>query len=333
MDIYEVLRNPDFNTWMEENIERVSCVWKHNGGYHCEIYADYRDKLDKKTIETILESPDPFSTFYDHLMEAYADTVSEYECDIMKELMKLTPDDFLLPLEDDEIEDVFREWIMENVYFDLPERHYLDQDVCVDIMVDVGDGNYDFTMNALWGSYYDGPGIVNPSAMMWLIRQQGYEDDVTQRCIDDYEKILDLDDPTFMTSVREECLSLTTHMSALTFLVSMPLSQLMELNTVMSERNKLDEPGMQYHPYRRKYTDYITISTDATCGLYDPWNGSGSEMDIQLEKEIILPIKFIDSAMPDGWRGYGVKEIYGVTDQWWEPDCVKITQTDLPKEV
>lgn len=324
--INKFFNDPDFNAWMEENIEKCPSVWKKNDTYVCEIYADYRDKLGSKQIEEILENDDPYGAFYEIIMEIYADTTSEYEYDIVKELMKIAPDDFLLPLDDNEIEDLFREWIMEKVVFELPEQHYLKQEVLVDIMVDVGDGNYDFTRNVPW------EGLEDPSAIRWLMRQQGYGDSVIEACMKNPEVIEHLECPSFMKSMHEECDNLTSHMGVLTFLVSMSLDKAIELNNLITERNKGEAKSNLYHPNDRKYTDYTIISADATCGLYDPWYGAGSEMDIHLEAEVHLPVKFIDSAMPDGWRGYSVQEVYGVTSQWWEPDCVEIVRTDLPKE-
>ena len=322
--IHEVLANPDFNAWMEENIERTSSVWNRNGQLTCEIYVDYRDRLNDKQIKGILEAPDPMSTFYDWIIEAYADVSLSYEGDIINELMKMIPDDFLLPFDEDEIEDIFREWITEHVVFQLPESHYLSQDVCVDILVDVGDGNYDFTMNNLWNGEFD---PEDPSAILWLLRQQGCPEAVIKWCVDSPDIISQLEPNKLMKSIHEECLNRTSHMGILAFLVKMTLEQAIQLNELMNERNKMDEKDMKYYPERRKYDDYIVLDKSVTCGLYDPWHGSGSVLEIALERDVVLPVKFIDSAMPDGWRGYGIHEIYGCTDQLWSEDCVRIVNT------
>ena len=332
MTISGLLRNPDFNAWMKEKAETLAEVWKKaDGTLVCEIYADYRDELGPKTIKEILESSDPYGAFYETIMEMYSDAVGQYESEIVHDLMKRMPDDFLLPLDDDDIESLFQEWVMENIYFDLPEKHFLNQDVCTNIMVDVGEGNYDFCGNVPWIADHDEEN-PRPSAILWLMAQQGYGEAVIEHCIKNPELIAHLETPKFMESVHAECESVHSHMNALTFLVRMSLEQLIDLNDLMEERNKADEQGMQYHPERRKYTDYIIINKDATCGLYDPWYGAGSEMDIKLEQDVILPIKFIDSAMPDGWRGYKVKEVYDVSDIWWEPDCVTVVNTEKLKK-
>ena len=331
MTITGLLNDPDFNAWMEEEAEKLPSVWKKDNSFVCEIYADYRDELSLKTIEEILESPDPYGAFYETIMEMYSDTVGEYESEIVRDLMKRMPDDFLLPLDDDDIESLFQEWVMENIYFNLPEEHYLQQDVCANITVDVGEGNYDFCGNVPWIADRDEEN-PRPSSILWLMAQQGYEASVIEHCIKNPEHISRFEQTKFMESIHEECISTCSHMNALTFLAKMPLAQLIELNNLMEERNRADEEGMEYPPETRRYTDYIIITKNVTCGLYDPWYGAGSEMDIKLETDVILPIKFIDSAMPDGWRGYKAKEVYGVCDSWWEPNCVTVVNTELLKK-
>lgn len=65
--------------------------------------------------------------------------------------------------------------------------------------------------------------------------------------------------------------------------------------------------------------DGIVLGSNSMCGLYDPWNGAGSLLNIALDKEVILPYKYIDSALPDGGRGYGVANVYGMSCGFGEP--------------
>ena len=67
----------------------------------------------------------------------------------------------------------------------------------------------------------------------------------------------------------------------------------------------------------------IIISKRAETGLYDPWNGGGSLLEIQLEKDVELPIKFIRSALPDGADGYSISSAYGLCGSAWRNDMVK----------
>ena len=65
------------------------------------------------------------------------------------------------------------------------------------------------------------------------------------------------------------------------------------------------------------------------CGLYDSWNGGGSYFDIELEKDVVLPIKFIHSAIPDQYKGrycYGIDNCYGFCGSVWEQGSVVIIE-------
>ena len=66
--------------------------------------------------------------------------------------------------------------------------------------------------------------------------------------------------------------------------------------------------------------------------MYDLWNGGGSVFEIQLEKDVRLPIKFIRSALPDGEDGnYSVESVYGMCCSVWRPDMVK--EIHLPRKI
>ena len=43
-----------------------------------------------------------------------------------------------------------------------------------------------------------------------------------------------------------------------------------------------------------------------------------------LEKDVVLPMKYISTAWPDGGRGYGIAEVYGVSSDMWTPTLKKI---------
>ena len=60
--------------------------------------------------------------------------------------------------------------------YKLPEEHYLDQSVCVNIIVDTGDGNYDFVLNDVYPHYNGRYGDIVPeeASVLWLVRQQGF---------------------------------------------------------------------------------------------------------------------------------------------------------------
>jgi hypothetical protein len=72
----------------------------------------------------------------------------------------------------------------------------------------------------------------------------------------------------------------------------------------------------EFIDYQENPTD-LTISIEKNCGLYDPWNGAGSVLEIELEKPVKIPKKYIEMHI-DGCRGYGVDEIYGMCSSFWK---------------
>ena len=51
-------------------------------------------------------------------------------------------------------------------------------------------------------------------------------------------------------------------------------------------------------------------------------------LEIELERDVELPIKYIDSALPDGSRGYSAESVYGVSSSLWSDRAVKIVGTE-----
>ena len=116
-------------------------------------------------------------------------------------------------------------------------------------------------------------------------------------------------------------------MNALTFFVEMTVEQLFDLNEAIKDNGKNDHP-LNKDEYRctweRKGKRKITLDKSAVCGLYDSWSGAGSILEIELEKDVVLPMKYIGTALPDGGRGYSVASIYGVCSSMWTPTLKKI---------
>ena len=99
-------------------------------------------------------------------------------------------------------------------------------------------------------------------------------------------------------------------MNALTFFVKLTVRELMDLQKVISTSKE------------QLNNNYITLEESTTCGLYDPWQGAGGLLDIELDKNVKLPLRFISSADIDGNRGYSLQETYGVSDDLWERNAI-----------
>ena len=111
-----------------------------------EAYADYNDRVSDKDLGKILDSDDPEQALEEMLWDCYMDCEWQYRNDIVSEFLK-TPEGSKYDYE--EVDDE----LVEMWYFKVPEDHYFEQEVNVDIVVDTGDMNYDYTLNAVYPHY------------------------------------------------------------------------------------------------------------------------------------------------------------------------------------
>ena len=51
--------------------------------------------------------------------------------------------------------------------------------------------------------------------------------------------------------------------------------------------------------------------------------------EIQLERDVKLPVKYIRSALPDGGDGYAVESVYGMCGSAWTQGGVKMIHAPL----
>lgn len=261
-----------------------------------EVYAGYNDTLQIDSVIRWCEAANPRDAFYESLCEWYND-FCDFDCpQEILQVIKPHWDTDKYELDEESVMD----WLHEHICYLFPEDHYLDQTVCVDLIVDTGDGNYDFVLNDIF-PHYDGvygEVISEKASVLWLARQQGYKKRELNKAL--YHR--ETNGSAFMESLHTELANCSTHMNCLTFFVKLKVRELLRLNEALHGERK----------------GKLTISKEVPCGLYDPWNGAGSVLDIQLEKDVLLPLKFIDSALPDGGRGYSVASTYGICESLWK---------------
>ena len=272
-----------------KDILRDMCLSEEGGYFTSEIYVDYRDEMSDETIKDIMEAEHPEEAFYDIMQEWEVDAY-DYEFDALYREIRNRWDD-----ETDgdffDYKDDISDFLSEFVFFNLPYDHFLKQEVKVNIIVDNGDGNYDFTLNNLLNSEFKEEGIPNESSLLWLVKQQGYSRQDLEKALYTDEKI----NSKFLESVYNEVYNTTSYMNALTFFVKMTLEELIEY-----KENKMD----------------IVLSKNTSCGLYDAWNGAGSMLEIELEKDVVIPAELADPDL-EGCRGYGINDIYGMGNDFW----------------
>ena len=292
---------------------------QEDGMYACEIFADYRDEMDNKTAIKILQSDDPEWAFWEQMDDWYQDHIQTLESeleDTVKDRLLTGP--YAGGMSDEDYDRV-QDLLMELTCHTLPMEHFQQQSFRVNIMVDTGDGNYDYTLNSAYPCWYgDYKAPIDPRAgIVWLAKTQGYTRGKLKKALQQG----DMAGPHgFLESMRVELANLSTSMSTVTFLVELTMEQLIELNRLIRLQ---DRDGVNYDNRKNPYCGYIVLDKDTETGLYDPWNGSGSLFEIQLEKDVKLPIKYIRSALPDGGDGYSVESVYGMCGSAWKSGGVK----------
>lgn len=292
-----------------------------DGTFEMEIYADYRDEMDSKTAGEICGSDNPLLTLWDRLHEWYFMAELQYRSDLENEIReKLESDDGPYPDGLGDAEDEFESAIEELVCWTYPEDHFLKQEFFVNIMLDTGDGNYDYTLNSAypcWYGQYDAR-LDEKSSLLWLARQQGYTKTQLWKAL----RKGDMADPKgFLDSCRVELANLPSHMAATTFLVRMTLRELIELNRCIKLQ---DRNGHFYDATENPYCGYVILGKETMTGLFDPWAGGGSVLEIELEKDVRIPIRYIRSALPDGCDGYSVESVYDICRSAWQNSVKKI---------
>lgn len=299
-----------------------------------EIYVDYRDKeLQPETIAKLLEHNNPMEAYEDMLNEWAWDYETEYGySEMTKELRRNMTDE-----EEefwDEHYDEVQEWLQEHVYW-YYDKNDFNSEVRVNIMLDTGDGNYDFTKNNIlnWygtsGGYGNNGEIEAESSILWLAKQQKKATKLRKACKrvyngDAYYVDRERDSDKFIESVIQELENISSHMSTLTFLVEMNLFELFELQKAIKDEDR--DRKDKYHPQNCETKGTIVISKDTMCGLFDPWQGGGSVLEIELDKDVILPIKYIWKANVEkrgGSWNYGIDEVYGMCGSAWRQGCIK----------
>lgn len=293
---------------------------KESKMFEVKLCADYRDDVDDSCLKEIFQANDPYDKLLSMLNEGYQEEVWRTEDQLVDQISEYL-DDIGVEYDSEELS-VF---ISENVSIDIPLEHYLDQKVCVNIILDIGDANYEFSTNSLFPSYYGriGNPLSEVSSLVWLANQQGY----TKTAMKDalyYNKT----DSKFLKSVRLELSNTTTGINAVYVMVQMLLRECLNLNRILKYR---DGDEYKYHTEDRPRCGHIIIDKDSTVGLVDNWNGAGGMLEIELEKDLRIPIKYIYSADPDCCRDYSVKSIYGCNESEWSDGGMK--ELHIPKKL
>lgn len=208
--------------------------------------------------------------------------------------------------------------IVDNYAIEPPYSHYLDQEMRVNIMLGTKEErNLDFGSIRAMCDGLNEPGYLSAddldNGLTWLVRQQGHTLDELRGAVSNYEKwgfdAAEITHGTFLASVAEEMAQFPNYMGTVTVLTSLSMSQLGQT---------LDE------------NDVLTIPKDATIGIFAPWVGGGSGLDIQLERDLDITSDVRFDVQIEGARNtaYTVQDVYGLVDEAWkEPSAIRFAET------
>ena len=139
------------------------------------------------------------------------------------------------------------------------------------------------------------------AGLVWLAKQQGYTLDQVVEVLKDG----DIAEPkTFLETMLQEVAN-GYGCEALTFCVKMTLGQAIAL-----------KEKMESNP-----NGSIVLDKRATCGLFNPWDGSGSILDISCEKDIEIPFENIWKFYIDEKRSNrydSIHNVYGTDSSLWK---------------
>ena len=194
-------------------------------------------------------------------------------------------------------------------------------------MVDCGNMNTDYTEDNVLN--YWGEGVMPElSSIRWLARQQGKEKEL-EEVLEKYnaeEISYDEIEDKFCKSCIQEFENLTSHMGTMTFLVKMPIMEVVRLIELQNE-NYLKEH--KYDPRNHPCKSYIELGKETECGLFDTWHGGGSVLEIELEKNVKIPLMYCKFC-PDGAKvyGYDVDEVYGLICDCWKDSYLGLKDSE-----
>ena len=212
--------------------------------------------------------------------------------------------------------DVAWKYLEESYTFEPPYSHYLDQGVRVNVLLGTQrERDSDFTSIHVMGDNLNGPFPLSSSeldnGLTWLVKQQGHTISELRGALASYDKwgfdAAEITHGTFLASVAEELRRFPNVMGAVTVLTSLSMSQLGQV----LDRN-----------------DVLTVPKEATVGIFAPWAGGGSGLDIQLERDLDIPSDVRFDIQIEGARNAQrtVQDVYGlVDDAWKDPAAIRFT--------
>lgn len=297
-------------------IELIKTILKNNTGleqsgddFISKIDVDYRSReIDSKTLATIFDSDNPRDAFNDIIQEW------TYDCDFSNDytdIVSIVLQHLPANVTNDDIQ-AATDYVMEHCHFEFDPDDF-NIEYRVNMMLDTGDANYDFACNNALNYFSNWEHELHePSSMLWLAKQQGKEqllasemkriyDGTTDGEYVEREKASD----RFVESMLQELENNSCSCSGLVFLCQMKLFDLMDFKAKIKDKTN---------------NTTFTIPKKTMCGLFDPFVGGGSVLEIELDKDVIVPYNMVYDAWIDTTKphGFDIDETYGLCGECWD---------------
>lgn len=297
-------------TTMEMIRNKMEKWIKNHYPHGYDVYREYNDNLGQDTILSYLEQKDPMEAFYEDVNEMYGEYNSWIFSDVYNDIENDMTEEEVRFMEENE--EACKDVVYENLDVNFPYDDFLDEKICCDIVIDNGDANTDFNAHTISPCYEadftkNRSNLSRESGMMLIAKLQDYRiKDFRKifnacRYADTYgktEKMKDLNRKyPFITSCYKEIKESTGPLTAFVLCVKTTLREMLAWNT--------------------EKTDLRISKNIEACGLYDYWNGAGSNLEIHLEKDIVIPKEKVYRFVPDFYWDYSIEECYGVTSEMW----------------
>lgn len=292
----------------------------HN--FYIEIFVDYGDATAfvENSLCKVLANDKPMEKFNEILNDMALEQELFYLYDDFEETIKKHLSDEEKTLFDEVYNDEVIEYINSHVCWSYDPHDFLKEDVCVNIMIDSGNKNFDYALDN-----YDivaEKGELPPeSSLLWLAKQQKKLTVVKRELKkyfhgkDDY-KLDDIAD-NFAKSICSELINTNGGIcNTLTFCVNITVEEIIKL----VEEQKKDNPDPE---------SFILLNKTVPCGLFNSNVGGGSVLGIEPETDIKIPVSLIgdiqveDCEYQTGY-GYFVNMVYGLSRDFWEKGLKQI---------
>ena len=320
---------PDEKRLIDDAANTLYHVSKDERGVLCiDLYADYNDtneellQLAADNCRLSKEDASLLGTLEDilkrEISEWYSGTIDQMQDDIIR---KAGSD----PLSEKGEE--IREYLYNAYSFRVPYDHFLDQSMRVNLLLGTPEEvNLDFgsireTYDALTGQLdaEDLAGVLSEkTALHWLVQQQGYTMQDLQKTMHDYTEC-------FFEPLDDSGVSLDGRLSEFhnfhSFFLSSICKELENTTNFMNTIAVLTEVSMHDYCTMLQPGKELVLPKDTILGVFSPWLGGGSTLDIRLEKDLILPENMIWHVQVEGAPMYGqysVDSVYGLVHNAWK---------------